>query len=710
MLPPLRVRTDPLILYYYNSMRDLLFEIGTEEIPASFLKPALQQLSEKFTLKASELKIPHGAVKVMGTPRRLALLVCDIGEKQKDIREELSGPSKKASFDSEGKPTRAAEGFARSKGVQVSDLKIVDTPKGEYLMLVRETKGQGTASLLPVLLHELISELSFAKSMKWGSNHHSFARPVQWIVALFGEEIIQVNFGGIESSDLSRGHRFNADSQFAIKNCGCYEDQLAHMQIIVDPEKRREKVIDEIKKAVAGSKDVTHGEVLLDNDLVDTVTNLVETPYGICGTFDEKFLQLPPEVLITSMREHQKYFPVVDNSGKLLAGFVAVNNTSVNDTEVTRKGHQRVLRARLEDALFFFNSDKKIRLDSSLDKLQGIIFQAKLGSMHEKSERLVKLVHILAEQIDPLSVDNCCRAARLCKSDLLSDMVGEFPGLQGVMGGAYAVGDGEKDEVAIAIAEHYMPKRAGADIPSTDVGAILGLADRLDTLVGNFGIGQVPSGTADQYGLRRISLAILHIIEGREYRLSLKELIHKALALYGDKVDGSADTVDTVLQFIKRRFINDCASRGFDVSAVDGVVSVTFDDVIDSLERIKAFTAIRKEPSFKVLAASYKRIKNIIKDNDNTGVESGLFEEDAETKLYTRFNDVQVRMEKFIAEKEYSEALETMLEMKEPVDLFFDDVMVMAENSAVRKNRLNLLTAIGDLILQIGDISKMQEN
>ena len=691
-------------------MRDLLFEIGTEEIPASFIKPALAQLGDKFALKAAEQKICHGTVQVMGTPRRLALLVWDIADKQEDIREELLGPSKSASFDGEGNATRAAEGFARSKGVQVSDLKVVDTPKGEYLMLEREIKGQETATLLPVILHELILELSFAKSMKWGSNRLSFARPVQWIVALLGSEIVAVNHEGIQSSDESRGHRFNANKLVKIKDAANYEKQLFDMKIIVDPEKRRAGVINEIKKAVAESSELGHGKVLVDDNLVDTVTNLIETPHGICGTFDEKFLQLPAEVLITSMREHQKSFPVADGSGKLLAGFVAVNNTAVNNVEVTRKGHQRVLRARLEDALFFFNADKKIRLDDRHDKLQGIIFQARLGTMYEKTERLVKLVRILAEQVNLSVVDDCCRAAALCKSDLLSDMVGEFPALQGIMGGAYAVNDGENQIVATAIREHYMPKRAEADIPSTDAGALLALADRIDTLAGCFGIGQVPSGTADPFGLRRISLAILHIIEGRGYRLSLPELIHKALALYGDKVNGSAETVDSVISFIKRRFVNDCVGRGLGGGIVDGVVSVTFEDVNDSLERINAFTVSRKEPSFKVLASSFKRIKNIIKSNEDTEVKPALFEEDAEKELHTLFVNVHSRMEKHIAVKDYTQALEIMLEMKEPVDRFFDDVMVMADDAAVKKNRLNLLTAIGDLILKIGDISKMQEN
>ncbi len=448
----------------------------------------------------------------------------------------------------------------------------------------------------------------------------------------------------------------------------------------------------------------------IDEDLVDTVNNLVEKPFGVCGVFDEKFLQLPAEVLITSMRVNQKYFPVVNEKGELLPGFVAVNNTRVNDTAITRKGHQRVLRARLEDALFFFNSDSEIRLENRIDKLQGIIFQAKLGTMLEKNDRLVKLIRILAEKVDGSLIEEGCRAALLCKTDLLSDMVGEFPSLQGIMGGAYALHDGEKASVATAIKEHYMPKRAGADIPTTDIGALLGLADRFDTLAGCFGIGQVPTGTADPFGLRRISLAILHIIEGRGYTLSLREIVHKALALYGDKVDGSGETVAAVLNFIKGRFANDCISRGFAAEAVDAAVSVNFDDINDCLQRIEAILQISLEPNFKVLAASYKRIRNIIKDNRHTAVSPELFDHKAEEKLYALFLEVSREMEQCIAIKEYSQALEAMLKMKEPVDTFFDDVMVMADDMAVRQNRLNLLTALGDLILQIGDISKLQES
>ncbi len=689
-------------------MQDLLFEIGTEEIPASFLEPALNQLKTNFSKKAQGLKLGYRSIKTMGTPRRFALLVTDLVEKQEDVKEELMGPSKKAGIDAEGNYTKAALGFVKSKGADIGDIKVVDTAKGEYLLLTRDVKGKATNEVLPDLLQSLIGDFSFPKSMRWGNNLQAFARPIQWMVALYGEEVIEFGHEGINSSNISMGHRFMANEPFSISNCAEYESQLEERHVVVDSEKRRASVISEIKEAVQNSESLTQGQVYIDENLVDTVTNLVEIPYGICGVFDDKFLQLPAEVLITSMREHQKYFPVVAEDGKLLPGFVAVNNTKVNSAEVTRKGHQRVLRARLEDALFFFNSDKDTSLEERIPKLEGIIFQAKLGTMLEKNDRLVKLVRILAEKINSSLVEDCCRAAQLCKADLLSDMVGEFPSLQGSMGGAYALHDGENTKVAAAIKEHYMPKGAGGETPPSDIGGIVALADRFDTLAGCFGIGQIPSGTVDPFGLRRISLAILHIIEEKSWALSLREIVQKALALYGDRVDGSAATVDTIIDFIKGRFSNDCVRKGFDNGAVLAAVSVEFDNVMDCQQRIESIENIRKDPTFTVLAASYKRIRNIIKDNSTTQVDEQLFEHAAEKQLFAIYNEVHQEMEQFIKAKEYVAALQVMLKMKQPVDTFFDDVMVMAKDENVKQNRLNMLTAIGELILQIGDISKMQ--
>jgi len=690
-------------------MRDLLFEIGTEEIPAGYLEPAYRQMREKFTQKAKDLRIVHGDIKVVGTPRRLTLIVSEVADTQKDIKEELLGPSKKAAYDGDGNFTKAAEGFARSKGVTAADLQVVDTPKGEYLMLVREVIGGQTLGLLPGVLGEIIKELSFPKSMRWGANNIAFVRPIQWILALYGSEVVTFEHEGIVSANLSAGHRFHANTSFEVDSVSSYFEQLEKHKVIVDPQLRREKVVEEIQRALQANKDLEGGQVAVDEDLVDTVTNLVESPVGVCGTFDEKFLQLVPEVLITSMREHQKYFPVVDSKGALMPGFIAVNNTLVNDPEVTRKGHQRVLRARLEDALFFYNGDRQNSLESRVEGLGGIIFQAKLGTMLEKKDRLVKLVRIIAEKVNDNCIDDVSRAALLCKGDLLSDMVGEFPSLQGVMGAAYAVADKENDEVVVAIKEHYMPKRSGAAVPSTDTGAILALADRIDSLAGCFGIGLVPTGTADPFGLRRITLAILHIIEEKGYNISLSEIISKALALYGDKVNGSGETVDSVMSFVRGRLKNDRIARGDMAGAVDAALAVSFDDIHDCLKRIEAMSDIYKEPSFAVLASSYKRIRNIIKTNRDTAVSEDLLVDDAEKTLFSLFSNITPKVEEAVASAQYSEALNLMLEMKEPVDSFFDQVMVMAEDDAIKQNRLNLLTGLGDLILQVGDISKFQD-
>ena len=688
-------------------MSELLFEIGTEEIPAGFLQPALQQLQDNFIKKAVELSLSHGSVRVTGTPRRLVLMVEGLADMQPDSREEILGPSVKAGLDKEGKPTKAAQGFARSKGADVADLRVVATDKGDYLTLVREVHGRLTHDLLPEILQQLLLEFSFPKSMKWGSNANTFARPIQWLLALHDSSVVEFSHDGIVAGNTSRGHRFMANEAFVIDGLQSYEKKMLQNHVLVDPAKRREEVLATIKEAAATT--LADARVSIDEELVDTVTNLVEYPFGVCGSFDPKFLQLPDDVLITSMREHQKYFPVRDAQGKLLPGFVAVNNTRVRDIAVTRKGHERVLRARLEDALFFFQADQGIRLEQRIRDLTGIVFQAKLGTMLEKTERIVKLARMLAEKLAPESLADACRAAVLSKADLLTNMVGEFPSLQGIMGEAYAMLEGENKAVALAIREQYMPKRAGAELPGSTVGALVGLADRLDTIVGCFGIGQTPTGTADPFGLRRLSLAVLYIIKDRGWGLSLHEVIYKALALYGDKVDGSAATVDGVLSFLKGRYINDAIARGLDAGAVEAVTSVTFDDVNDCADRVDAFISIKKDEAFTVLASSFKRIRNITKENQDIEVNPALFEKEAEGNLHRLFVDIATSMQTLIAKKEYLQALEVMLQMKQPVDTFFIDVMVMAENPAVRQNRLNLLTAIGDLILQIGDISKMQQ-
>jgi glycyl-tRNA synthetase beta chain len=437
------------------------------------------------------------------------------------------------------------------------------------------------------------------------------------------------------------------------------------------------------------------------------VTNLVEYPYGVCGRFEEKFLELPDETLVTSMREHQKYFPVAGTDGRLLPLFVAVNNTRIDDLALAASGHQRVLRARLEDGLFFFNEDRKRPLADRCSELQGIVFQNKLGTMLAKSERVVKLAGILAETIAPELKEDVVRVATLAKADLLTAMVGEFPSLQGIMGRVYALNDGEKLEIALAIEEHYLPVRAGGEIPQSLLGALVGIADRLDTLVGCFAIGEKPTGNKDAFGLRRQAIGLISIIKGLQVAFSLRDMATAALGGYEGVVDQNPTVVDEVVDFIRLRFENDMVAGGLPQELVEAGTLVAFDNVVDCLKRIEALDQIRSQESFRVLAGSFKRIRNIVKNNKTTEVNGALLSEAAEQQLFAALTEVQAKAKPLIERQEYCNALLVLLEMKEPVDQFFDKVMVMAEDTAVRQNRLNLLTAFGELVLSVGDISRM---
>jgi len=689
---------------------ELFLEIGTEEIPAGFIGPALENMQRAMAEKLAEQDLNYDSIQTAATPRRLTICVNGLVSQQPDREEEFLGPAKKAAFDDDNNPTKAAVGFARSKGATVEDLKIIETPKGEYVMIVRQSMGEKTENLMPQLLQALVEKLSFPKSMRWGEGHTSFARPIHWLVALYNGMKIDLQVGDITSGTTTRGHRFISPADtLEVKDFTHYVEILRHNHVLVDLNERRQGVINEIKRAAAEKSGMKGGRILEDEELIDTVTNLVEYPHGVCGTFEERFLELPDDVLITAMREHQKYFCVTDADGRLLANFVAVNNTPVPDEKLAAEGHQRVLRARLEDAFFFFKEDRNRKLADRVNDLAGLIFQAKLGTMLEKTERVAKLTGILAQNLAPEYEDKAVRAAILAKADLLTAMVNEFPSLQGVMGRDYALLDNEQPEVATAILEHYLPVRAGGSLPTQKPGALVGMADRLDTITGCFGIGQIPSGTTDPFGLRRLALGLLHIIEAHGFTLSLSKVAGAAFDLYGDKLTAEKDAAkNMIIDFIKGRFVNDLIGRGVPGSAVEAVTSVSFDDVVDCRAKIDALTAIRDQPAFTVLAAAFKRVMNIIKGNVDTEVKVELLQDGAENNLYEAFVKVQDEAKQLLQEKEYDKTLEVILRMKEPVDVFFDEVMVMTEDAALQKNRLNLLTAISQLFLRVGDFSKMQ--
>ncbi len=687
-------------------MTELLFEIGTEEIPAAYIKPALAFMEKSARQQLKELGLAFGQVQTAGTPRRLTLSVDALQERQQDQQKEYIGPAKKAAFDGDGNPTQAAMGFARSKGIGVDELQVVDTDKGEYLMAMQEVKGKETAELLPEVLTGMLRTIPFAKSMRWADNSLHFARPIQWLLALYGGKVVDCTVENVQAADTTRGHRFMSPDTVRIESFAQYIKLLAEKSVVVDLEQRRAMVITEVEKAV--QERIGHdGKAVLDEGLVDTVTNLVEKPFGVCGTFDKKFLALPDEALVTSMREHQKYFPVVDGDGKLLPVFVAVNNTDIKDQGIAVSGHERVLRARLEDGLFFFNEDKKRPLSSRMDDLSGIIFQYKLGTMAEKSERVARVAGWLAGQMVPEIKVDVIRTARLAKVDLLTEMVGEFPSLQGIIGRDYALLEGEKQGVADGIHEHYMPIRAGGELPESLIGALVGLADRMDTMVGCFAINERPTGNKDAFGQRRLALGLIRIIEKHNLSLSLPELVDRVLDEYRDKIEPLEDTHAQLLDFIRLRFENDCIARGQRQEVVEAATSVAFADLTDCLARIAALDKMQGSEEFAVLAGSFKRIRNIIKKNSNTQVDKDLLVEAPEKELFTTFTAVAEQAAPMIEARDYAGALTAMLTMKEPVDSFFDHVMVMAEDPDVRANRLNLLTGLASLVRQVGEISRM---
>ncbi len=688
-------------------MSELLFEIGTEEIPAGYIQPALDAMVADAAKKLRSLELAFDSIRTFGTPRRLTLAIDGLQSRQADRRQEHIGPSKKAGFDTDGKLTKAAIGFARSRGFEPEQIQLVTTAKGEYLMVVEDVKGQEAPALLPALLESVIRDLVFPKSMRWADYDMTFARPIQWLLALYDGVVLPLNIEGLASGDTTRGHRFLAPANFSVTGINSYLSGLAGRFVIADPVERKAKVVEELKRAVSEGAGDSGAQPVLHEGLLDTVTNLVEYPYGICGHFDRKFLQLPEETLVTSMREHQKYFPVVGADGKLLPLFVAVNNTKVEDQALAANGHERVLRARLEDGLFFFKEDGKRPLVDRCQELHGIVFQNKLGTMQAKSERISSLAGQLATQIAPELREDVLRAAQLAKADLLTAMVGEFPSLQGVMGRVYALKDGEKPSVAQAIEEHYLPLRAGGEVPQSLLGALVGIADRMDTLVGCFAIGEKPTGNKDAFGLRRQAIGLISLIRGLNISLSLTKTATAALAGYAGTVDDKTEAAAEVVAFIRLRFENEQIASGLPQELVEAATAVGFDDPVDCLARIDALNQIHGQERFRILAGSFKRIRNIIKDNKEIEINPALLIESAEQELFAALTKVRDKALPLLESRAYSSALLELLEMKGPVDQFFDKVMVMAEDEAIRRNRLNLLTALGDLVLRVGDISRM---
>ncbi|MCP3144955.1 glycine--tRNA ligase subunit beta [Pyxidicoccus xibeiensis] len=694
--------------------RDLLLEVGAEEIPASFIGPALEDLQRVLTERMAEARLKHGEVRVFGTPRRLAVWVKGVADAGEDVVKEVLGPSAKAAFDAQGKPTKAAEKFAEGLKLSVDQLGRATTAKGEYLSARVEEKGRPAADILQDALHTAVRGINFRKSMRWGDVDVAFARPVQWVVALLGGDVLPVVFGDVKSGRTTYGHRFLAPGAIELKAPADYEAALEKAHVVADVAKRRALLVERLGAAAKKSG----GQLLEDASLVDQVTNLVELPSPVVGSFEPRHLDLPPEVLVQEMKSHQRYFSLVDAGGKLLPKFIAVSNTPVRDEQLSLRGYQRVLASRLADGRFFFDEDRKTPLADRVEKLGRVVWQGQLGTYLEKVERFRALAVWLAGQTGRAGEGATIeRAATLAKADLVTGMVGEFPELQGVMGREYARASGEPDAVALAIYEHYLPRGAEDALPTQDGGAFIGIADRLDSLCGIFAIGKAPSGAADPFALRRACIAIIRLVLGRGYRFSLSAAVDEALRLLAPKIAnakrkaGEPAPREQVLEFFRGR-LKALWGEQHRTDVVEAVLAAGFDDLVAAQKRLEALSLLVGRADFQPLAAAFKRVVNIVEKQgkDVKGGETNpqKLVDEPERHLHTAFTQARNTVAGLVKTDDFTGALREITGLKPAVDTFFDKVMVMAEDKDLRENRIRLLTEIGALFNQVADFSKIQ--
>ena len=682
---------------------DLVFEIGCEELPAGALKPAVEWMAAELSRALGEARLEGADIKTYATPRRLALVATGIPGQAPDVRKKLQGPPVKAAFGPDGKPTRAGEGFAKKAGVPVSELKV----ENDRVVVDQELKGQRAAEALPAMLEKIVKGIPFRKSMRWGTNPEAFARPIHWIGAALDGQLLPVKFADVESSLTTRGHRFHGNQQLPLPRAADYVAALRRVRVLADWDERKARVAEEVQRA---AKDAG-GEPLADEDLLETVTGLVEEPTSVMGSFEKEFLELPPEVLVSEMRGHQKYFAVT-RDGKLAPAFVAVSNTRVRDPALSRKGYERVLRSRLSDGKFFFDEDRKVPLQKRVEKLARRTFMAGLGTELERVQRLRELALWLHGATGRGDAALLSQAAELCKADLSTGMVGEFPDLQGVMGRVYALHDGAPAEVALAIFEHYLPRGADERMPSTDTSALLGLADRLDTLVGIFGLGKEPTGTADPYGLRRAALGLLRITLARRYRFDLHEALEQAQRLHQKR-----NVVEKVWPFLLGRLEVFWKERAAPDS-IQAVLHTGGRDVVALEQRLTALHTVREKSraQFEATAATFKRIANILSQAHGKGLSpmgfhSSVIPADSrrELELADALERSRLRVQTALADHEdYGAAYAVLSELRPAVDGFFLDVMVMDPDARLRDNRLALLRSLHELFAPLADFARLQ--
>lgn len=711
-------------------MEKLLFEIGTEEIPAKFMPGILKQLKELAAAKMQELRIPFEDITVYGTPRRMAFIAGGVAETQADVVVEAKGPSVKIAYVS-GAPSKAAQGFARGQGVDVKDLVVRDN----YVYAVKHLAGQPVVELLPGLLMDILTSLSFPKTMRWADYEFRFVRPIRWMVALFGDQIIPVEICGVKSGKFSMGHRFMQQSLKAaaesqgllsaalskvgnkvysalagvkgaveIPSAGDYKKVMYDNFVMVDQDERRALILQQIKDLAAQNG----GEAEINADLLEEVNYLVEWPTALCGKFEEKFLSLPKECIITPMREHQRYFPVLDEDGNLLNKFITVRNGGSEHLDIVTHGNERVLRARLSDAEFFFNEDRATKLEDRLEKLKTVSFQEGLGNMYDKSERLVKMAEMLRFAINtPVDEEELRRCALLCKTDLVTGMVIEFTELQGVMGREYALLDGEKPEVATGIFEHYLPRFAGDALPATTIGRIVGIGDKLDNICATFSRGLAPTGSQDPYALRRQALGVINILLDANYHISLAKIIAGTLYLLDIKPEETGKLVPQIMEFFKQRLRNLLMDQGIRYDVIDAVFAdKRNDDMVDLAVRCKALAAYVEAGNAEPLVQVSVRVSNLCKKIEKEVAISGaLFKDKSENKLHEVVAAVSKEIIPEIVLYDYAAVLKAGEKVIEPVNAFFDNVMVMDEDENVKNNRLAMLEEVRGIVNAVGDLS-----
>ena len=711
-------------------MEKLLFEIGTEEIPAKFMPGILKQLKELTAAKMQELRIPFEDITVYGTPRRMAFIAGGVAETQADVVVEAKGPSVKIAYVS-GAPSKAAQGFARGQGVDVKDLVVRDN----YVYAVKHLAGQPVVELLPGLLMDILTSLSFPKTMRWADYEFRFVRPIRWMVALFGDQIIPVEICGVKSGKFSMGHRFMQQSLKAaaesqgllsaalskvgnkvysalagvkgaveIPSAGDYKKVMYDNFVMVDQDERRALILQQIKDLAAQNG----GEAEINEDLLEEVNYLVEWPTALCGKFEEKFLSLPKECIITPMREHQRYFPVLDEDGNLLNKFITVRNGGSEHLDIVTHGNERVLRARLSDAEFFINEDRAIKLEDRLEKLKTVSFQEGLGNMYDKSERLVKMAEMLRFAINtPVDEEELRRCALLCKTDLVTGMVIEFTELQGVMGREYALLDGEKPEVATGIFEHYLPRFAGDALPATTIGRIVGIGDKLDNICATFSRGLAPTGSQDPYALRRQALGVINILLDANYHISLAKIIAGTLYLLDIKPEETGKLVPQIMEFFKQRLRNLLMDQGIRYDVIDAVFAdKRNDDMVDLAVRCKALAAYVEAGNAEPLVQVSVRVSNLCKKIEKEVAISGaLFKDESENKLHEVVAAVSKEIIPEIVLYDYAAVLKAGEKVIEPVNTFFDNVMVMDEDENVKNNRLAMLEEVRGIVNAVGDLS-----